>query len=327
MVKGQSIIVGDTTSSGIIYKNIKDSLVKMVPKTTQFSDFDYDGDSSMDIRFKVHQYYSPGYTQEFQWVVSLKSSIDFLVLTDTLFADTSALNSTIDKSLSWFLTSNEHYLHFYHYSAGNTNIGGVFKNAGSYLGFRHINGNDTIFGWFYLNVQYSTGTTVRSWAYTNKCTGVSPLSVNSSSNLICSGETSLLSATGANTYTWSTGQNGSSIVITPTITTTYTVNGTTSNGCPLNAVISQSVDACIGVEEHEIENNIYIFPNPTSGLLNILNVQRFRDGKIEIANALGQIVLRTGFKNEIDVAELPSGIYILMITFENQRYHKKFVKK
>lgn len=49
---------------------------------------------------------------------------------------------------------------------------------------------------------------------------ITPLSV-------CAGSSATLSATGATTYSWSTGATSSSIVITPTATSSYTVTGTT----------------------------------------------------------------------------------------------------
>jgi len=48
---------------------------------------------------------------------------------------------------------------------------------------------------------------------------------------ICSGNTATLTASGASVYLWNTGATTSSIAITPTTTTTYIVNGSTS-GCP-----------------------------------------------------------------------------------------------
>ncbi|MBK9285493.1 MAG: gliding motility-associated C-terminal domain-containing protein [Sphingobacteriaceae bacterium] len=49
---------------------------------------------------------------------------------------------------------------------------------------------------------------------------------------ICRGSTSTLSAGGASTYVWfPTGQSGSTIVVSPSVTTLYTVVGTNSFGC------------------------------------------------------------------------------------------------
>ena len=58
------------------------------------------------------------------------------------------------------------------------------------------------------------------------------ISVTSSSSVICSGVTTTIIATGANSYSWSPGgQTTNSIVVSPTNTTNYTVSGSGLNGC------------------------------------------------------------------------------------------------
>ncbi len=62
--------------------------------------------------------------------------------------------------------------------------------------------------------------------------GLPVLSVTSSSTLVCSGSPVTLTASGASAYTWMPGGlTGSSIMVNPDSTTTYTVTGTDSNGC------------------------------------------------------------------------------------------------
>jgi hypothetical protein len=48
---------------------------------------------------------------------------------------------------------------------------------------------------------------------------------------ICFGDTTLISALGAQTYIWSNGLSGDSINVSPSLTTTYSVVGTDVNGC------------------------------------------------------------------------------------------------
>jgi gliding motility-associated-like protein len=61
---------------------------------------------------------------------------------------------------------------------------------------------------------------------------VHPLpTITTTSTAICPGENSIVTASGANTYTWSNGQTGSSITVSPNTTTTYTVTGTSAHGC------------------------------------------------------------------------------------------------
>ena len=77
----------------------------------------------------------------------------------------------------------------------------------------------------------AVGTCSSSTAQTVTVNPLPILSVTASPTSVCAGASSNLSATGANTYTWSTGFNTSSISVTPSVTTTYTVAGNSSAGC------------------------------------------------------------------------------------------------
>lgn len=72
-------------------------------------------------------------------------------------------------------------------------------------------------------------------------TGLS-LNIVASPTSICSGASSTLTASGATTYTWNTGANGANLVVTPSVTTNYTVNGT-SGTCSGSQTISLVVNA------------------------------------------------------------------------------------
>ncbi|TND10121.1 MAG: glycosyl hydrolase [Bacteroidetes bacterium] len=58
------------------------------------------------------------------------------------------------------------------------------------------------------------------------------VSTTASSTTICSGSSTTLTGSGASTYLWMPGSlTGTSVVVSPAITTTYTVTGTAANGC------------------------------------------------------------------------------------------------
>lgn len=57
------------------------------------------------------------------------------------------------------------------------------------------------------------------------------ITISSGTNPICSGSTTSLTASGANSYSWTTGDNTPTASVNPTITTTYSVTGTDVNGC------------------------------------------------------------------------------------------------
>jgi hypothetical protein len=59
-----------------------------------------------------------------------------------------------------------------------------------------------------------------------------PVTASAALNSICAGSSDVLNVTGATTYNWMPGNlSGSQVTVTPTSTTTYTVTGSTSNGC------------------------------------------------------------------------------------------------
>ncbi len=67
-----------------------------------------------------------------------------------------------------------------------------------------------------------------------------PINISGLSAL-CSGHTTTLTASGATSYTWSTGDNSSSIIVTPSVNTTYTVTGI-SGVCSGTALVNISVN-------------------------------------------------------------------------------------
>jgi hypothetical protein len=91
------------------------------------------------------------------------------------------------------------------------------------------------------------------------------ITVTSSSVLPCAGEVVALAANGAASYTWDTGSNNAILIVTPTVTTTYTVTGATS-GCENSAAVTQSVSDCVGLSENTVkEITLQLFPNPNNG--------------------------------------------------------------
>ena len=109
------------------------------------------------------------------------------------------------------------------------------------------------------------------------------LSVNlsASSSSVCAGQSTTLQASGGTSYTWSTGNNGSSAVVTPTTNTAYTVNG--SNGAcsgtasisiqvvsapPISLSVSPSNSVCLGNSATLTANgaySLYTWSNASNG--------------------------------------------------------------
>jgi hypothetical protein len=70
-----------------------------------------------------------------------------------------------------------------------------------------------------------------------------PVTATAAYAAVCSGSPDYLSASGASNYTWQPGNmSGSAVTVNPTATTTYTVTGSTSNGCVKTDSITVNVN-------------------------------------------------------------------------------------
>lgn len=80
---------------------------------------------------------------------------------------------------------------------------------------------------------FNNGTGIVTISY-----GPSPVSITSSSPNVCSGSTATLSAPSLQTYTWSNGATTATAQVSPTVATTYSMQGTDLAGCPVVGMIS-----------------------------------------------------------------------------------------
>ncbi len=153
------------------------------------------------------------------------------------------------------------------------------------------------------------------------------LSVSASASISCVNETVILNVSGAQSYSWSTNENTYSISISPSVTTSYTVSGTSVNGCSATTTLTQNVSECLGVETLKEKNpELIIFPNPNNGQFTLSTNQEM---EVALMNELGQ-VLKTISLNETNkksflVADLPNGIYFVLGLKENPSVKLKIV--
>ena len=165
---------------------------------------------------------------------------------------------------------------------------------------------------------------------------------------LCVDSMAVLTASGANTYTWSSYQYGSSISITPTITTSYTVTGTDTslnstyqqyggafNGCTNTATIIQTVTNCgaAGIKSFANSALVTIYPNPSTDILEV-TVGNEQLTEIKIYDITGRLVLsqkptansaKEGNSITVDASGLPAGIYNASVTSSMGVVNKRLV--
>lgn len=165
----------------------------------------------------------------------------------------------------------------------------------------------------------------------NGCTSAAPVistlvvnanpTVNVTSNRLnlCKGETSVLTASIANSYSWTTGATTQSIAVSPTLTGSYsyTVTGTTPEGCSKSKSISIQVFACTGIDESVLgSTGVSVYPNPSSGLLNLKFEGIQNNTSVDLYDATGRLVISRSAGNtelQLDLSGYASGLYYMKV--------------
>jgi hypothetical protein len=166
----------------------------------------------------------------------------------------------------------------------------------------------------------SAGCTSSTYVISNVTVNPLPtISVSSSTNQLCIGSAATLSATGASSYTWNPSGTGSSIVISPTVNTTYTVTGMDANGCQNTSTITQNVTNCgsMGLSSLSAEASatVDVFPNPFNDIITI-SFSRKISIPIQVFDIFGSMICETitdSSRTEIDLSKYSSGFYFIKI--------------
>jgi hypothetical protein len=159
------------------------------------------------------------------------------------------------------------------------------------------------------------------------------LSASSSSSIICAGESATITASGANFYSWSTGESTNSIVVSPFSTTSYLLHGKNSDGCSANVVVfNQQVSPCTDILNAGYANDrITIFPNPTTGKFTILRDDNFSNMHISITDCSGRLLFIKNDLNpgaEVNLSEIAAGVlFVHLIDEDGTIFNKKLVKE
>lgn len=153
------------------------------------------------------------------------------------------------------------------------------------------------------------------------------IAISSSDTLLCIGQSATITSSGANSYSWNPSAVGSVIVISPTITSTYTVYGTDSNGCSNFTSITQSVSACTGFRNNFKKNEIGVFPNPAN---EVITIKANLGSRITVFDMHGKTVYLQTMNNvveEINLSEWSNGLYLINIIDNDKSFLFKVIKE
>ena len=176
------------------------------------------------------------------------------------------------------------------------------------------------------------------WAAHVTCIGL-PLEATASVELqhIHIGETNALYASasggsGTYTYQWSPADNlddptAASPMFTATEAGDFTYTVTVTSG---SETATASVDFTVtdnsGVDENDM-NNVVVYPNPASSILNIGGLNDFANLEVKVVNLQGQVVMSADNSLEINVSDVAAGVYFIKINCDGQQYLQKIVIK
>lgn len=130
-------------------------------------------------------------------------------------------------------------------------------------------------------------------------------------------------------YSWSSNPAGfnstvQSPVVSPDTTTTYTVTITnTLLGCSASASVTINVTPLTGKENLFLNNPVFVYPNPTTGILTLNNIPESKQNlEIIVSDVYGKNVLICKNIQKVDLSQFPDGVYFLNVISENNNIFK-----
>ena len=139
--------------------------------------------------------------------------------------------------------------------------------------------------------------------------------------LICKNETALQTVTGALSYTWNTGSLTNTLLLSPLVSTQYTVTGMDSSGCINSAVRTLSVSECTALNEVSESSKVRLYPNPNPGTFFLSLKTGSSYYQLRVMDQLSKIVFE---KKSVTDGEqlrlvLPPGNYLYIISDEREK--------
>ena len=115
---------------------------------------------------------------------------------------------------------------------------------------------------------------------------------------------------------------------TDAVPNTASSTGTFDN---ISVIASQTDTLFLGVESNDVvSNQISVFPNPVTDLINVFNARNYDITKITITDFNGRIVKENKFNNlsnvQVNIADLPAGMYMIDIKSSEGIATRKIIK-
>jgi hypothetical protein len=154
--------------------------------------------------------------------------------------------------------------------------------------------------------------------------------INSINNNIAVSNNNLHAMDSSASYQWFDCTTGNTI--SGANSQVYTVTQTGSYACALINGCAADTTSCIniiinGIDQNFLNNNINVYPNPTSQYINI-ETGNLKLNQIKIFTLTGELVLQPAVTSKsIDLSPFSNGIYIIQLETDSAIRHYKIVKE
>jgi hypothetical protein len=171
-----------------------------------------------------------------------------------------------------------------------------------------------------LAPQVATSYTITGTNNPSSCSASTVITVNvlplpaisvAGPDTVCSGDLVVLNAQGGNLYAWNGVQGTSTYSLHAIANTVFTVTGTDQNGCSAKATHAVALEDCTGLNDLSADNNVRVYPNPTTGRVQVILNE---PATVTMHDAAGKLILSERMEkgeNMIDLSSYSTGIYLL----------------
>lgn len=96
---------------------------------------------------------------------------------------------------------------------------------------------------------------------------------------------------------------------------------------PAHDIISRNNQVTLGIDDLTFDQQIVLFPNPTSGVVNFHKPEALQVDQIKVYNALGQLLYSESFSEILDISKFSKGILFIQMETSKGVINKTIVKQ
>jgi hypothetical protein len=108
-----------------------------------------------------------------------------------------------------------------------------------------------------------------------------------------------------------------------------TVSPSIEGALMIRPVFGPKVQRTTSVKVKELLEQLTVFPNPASDILMLKGKFSPQEHQISIVNMKGQEILKTAYRDQLQIGQLTSGMYIMRISDKNKQIRaiQNFIKQ